>query len=78
MRSSPRRWHERHPGWVLFLFIVCGPFVIWGIAAALLMLALVLPTGAGNAFAAGVIGLMPIAYIVGIVMMVRWYRDTRE
>jgi len=78
--AQPKKsnWFERHPGPSLVLVIACAPFVLWGIAVALIMLASLLPAGIDEAAARGVITAMPLAYIAAIVTMVRWYRQQRR
>ena len=76
--SKGRNWFERHPGWTLLLVIVCAPFIVWGITAALIALATLLPSGIDEAAAIGAITAMPLAYIAVVVTMVRWYRQKRK
>lgn len=76
--SKQEKWSERHPGWILLLVIVCGPFIAWGIAAALIALAMFLPSSIGEAAAIGAITAMPIAYIAMVITIVRWYRQKKK
>ena len=76
--SREEKWSERHPGWILLLVIVCGPFIAWGIAAALIALAMFLPSGIDEAAAIGAITAMPVAYIAMVITTVRWYRQKRK
>ena len=76
--SKQEKWSERHPGWILLLVIVCGPFIAWGIAAALVALAMFLPSSIGEAAAIGAITAIPIAYIAMVITTVRWYKQKKK
>lgn len=76
--SEEQNWFGRHPGWTLLLVIICSPFILWGITAAFIGLAFLVPPDIGEAIVRGAISVGPFAYIAIIIFGVRWYKARKR
>lgn len=79
--SKEKKWFERHPGWTLLLVIICSPFALYGVFAALVMLLSLFASSIPSIAAAiltGAMLAMPLAYIGIVIAVVRWYREKRK
>jgi tetratricopeptide (TPR) repeat protein len=73
-----RNWFERHLNWTLILGIIGGPFLLfWIIYGVINLIALFSVNVAAWIFKI-VVPIEPVAFIVIIVLMVRWYREKKR